>query len=328
MTGVTEFIERRKPAWDRLDRAVQQAAHGGIRRLPREELKALGPLYRRAAADLAYARLRGADARLIHYLNDLVTRAHGLLYSERGPGAARLWRFISVGFPQLLRRRRVYVLLAAAVFFLGGVVGAALTAYNPANGRIFLHERAEERDFYKDLPKTLKDEERPEDAANLMTHNTTVAVYAFAVGILGGFPTLILLFANGLPIGALAVLQHRIGYDLILWSFILPHGIPELSAIFIAGGAGMIIGHALVAPGELSRRDALTVAGRDAVRMLLGTVMLFIIAGFTESFVSPSSLPSWVRLSYAALMAAALAAYVRRGNLTPQPPLPRGEGCM
>jgi uncharacterized membrane protein SpoIIM required for sporulation len=315
MAGLTEFIERRQPGWDRLNDIVHRAAGaGGVRRLSREDLKALGPLYRRASSDLAYARLRGADAALVHYLNDLVTHAHGLLYAERGPGSARLWRFIALGFPRLLHRRRVYILLAFVFFVMGGVGGGVLTAHDAGNGRIFLGQRAEETDFYKDLPKTLKDAERPEDAAGLMTHNTSVAVYAFAVGILGGFPTLVLLFANGLPIGALAVLQHRAGYDQILWSFLLPHGVPELSAIFIAGGAGMVIGHALIAPGELSRRDALRLAGRDAVRLLLGTVLLFIVAGFTESFVSPTALPAAYKFAYAGLMAVALVAYVRRGT--------------
>jgi uncharacterized membrane protein SpoIIM required for sporulation len=101
-------------------------------------------------------------------------------------------------------------------------------------------------------------------AATLMQNNIRVAILAFAVGILGGFPTLLLLFYNGLPIGTLAVQQHNAGYALPFWSFIVPHGVPELTAIFIAGGAGMVIGHALVAPGELSRKDALIVAGRDA----------------------------------------------------------------
>ena len=312
---MSAFIEKRKPGWDSLSGILIKAGNAnGIRRLSRDELKTLGPLYRRAASDLAYVRLRGGDAKLILYLNDLVTRAHGLVYAERGPGTQRLLRFITTGFPRLLRRRGVYILLAAALFFVGGVIGAGLTAANPERGRIFLGERADETDFYKDLPKNQTPDKLPEMAATLMTHNTQVAVLAFAFGILGGVPTLYVMFMNGLPIGALAVLQHRVGYDVILWSFILPHGVPEISAICIAGGAGMMIGHALVAPGDLSRRDAIALAGRDAVRLLLGTVMLFILAGFTESFVSPSSLPAPVKFAYAALMATALTLYVRSGR--------------
>lgn len=310
-----DFIKRRKPAWDALSSLILRTGSvSGVRTLSRAELKTLGPLYRRTAADLAYARLRDADPNLVQYLNDLVLRAHGLLYAERGPGASQLKQFILVGFPRLLRKRRVYILLATLLFVLGGVIGAGLTIANPNNGHIFLGERADDVDFYKNLPVALTDPDRPADAVMLMQNNIGVAVKAFAFGILGGLPTLLILFVNGLPIGALAVLQHNVGYDVILWSFLLPHGVPELSAIFISGGAGMLIGHALVAPGELSRRDALVIAGRDAVRLLFGTVMLLIIAGFTESFISPTALPPWAKFTYAALAAIALGAYVRSGK--------------
>ena len=310
-----DFIKRRKPAWDALSALIlRTGTASGVRSLSRGELKTLGPLYRRTAADLAYARLRGADPTLVQYLNDLVLRAHGLLYAERGPGFTQLCQFIVTGFPRLLRKHRVYILLATLLFTLGGVVGAGVTIANPNNGHIFLGERADDVDFYKNLPKTLSDPERPTDAVMLMQNNIRVSILAFAVGVMGGIPTLVLLFYNGLPIGALAVLQHNVGYDVVLWSFLLPHGVPELSAIFIAGGAGMMIGHALVAPGELSHRDALVLAGRDAVRLLFGTVMLLIIAGFTESFISPTALPAWAKFTYAALAAVALGAYVRSGK--------------
>ena len=314
MAGITEFVERRKPSWDELSAILLRAgSKGSVRRLSRDDLKSIGPLYRRAASDLAYVRLRGGDSGVADYLNDLVTRAHGLLYADRGPGLLRLWQFVSLGFPRLIYRRRGYILAAFAVFLFGGFLGAALTIHDPTVGPVFLGERANDTDFYKDLPKHLTDGDRPTDAALLMTNNTKVAFLAFAFGVLGGFPTLFLLFYNGLPIGSLAVLQHRAGYDVILWSFLLPHGIPELSAIFIAGGAGMMLGHAIIAPGEYTRRDALTRAGHDAVRLILGTIGLFIIAGMIESFISPTALPPAFKFTFAALMAIAMTAYLRRG---------------
>lgn len=316
MAGITEFVTRRKPAWDRLSTLLARAGSGGVRSLSRDDLQAIGPLYRRTAADLAYARLRGADANLVASLNDLVGRAHGLLYAERGPGFLRLWGFIAVGFPRLIRQRRAYILLATAVFFLGGILGAGLTAANPKMLRVFVGERADDPGFYKNLD--IQDPSKPIFSAMLMQNNIRVAFLAFAVGMLGGFPTLLLLFYNGLPIGALAVQQHRFGYDLPFWSFILPHGITELTAIFIAGGAGMLVGHALIAPGELSRRDALTVAGRDAARLILGTILLFVVAGLIEAFISPTRLPPIVKLPFAALTAIALWAYFRAGR-TPTP---------
>ena len=326
MAGTTEWVARRKPAWDQLSLILGRAEAGGVRKLSRDDLRALGPLYRRGAADLAYARLRTGDHNLVQYLNDLVTRAHGLLYAERGPGFARLWRFIAVGFPRLLRARRVYVLLAAAMFLLGGLLSAGITLVNPEAIRIFLPDRADNPDFYKNLPEEIKDEDRPLFSAMLMANNIGVAIRAFAFGILGGFPTLLLLFYNGLPIGSLAVQQHNAGYNVILWSFLLPHGVPELTAIFIAGGAGMLLGHALIAPGELSRKDALIVAGRDAVRLLLGTVLLFILAGFIESFISPTDLPPAVKFTFAGLGALGMWWYFSRGKEAASPTILPGTG--
>lgn len=315
-----DFVTRRKPAWDELSRLLQRAGSvDGVRALGRNELKALGPLYRRAASDLAYARLRGADPTLILYLNDLVARAHGLLYADRGPGFGRLLRFLRAGFPRLLRRRRVTVLLAAAMVLFGATVAAVLVASNPNNLYIVVPAQfADNDDYYAEREKNpsynAPDEAKPAFAAGLMANNIGVAIKAFAAGALGGFPTLLLLFYNGMPLGGLAMQQHLHHRDLLFWSLILPHGIIEMTAIIIAGAAGMLIGRALVAPGELSRQDALTLAGRDAVRLLLGTVPMFIVAGFTESFITPSALPAWAKLSYAALTAAALWAYFRSGR--------------
>jgi Uncharacterized membrane protein len=311
--ALTEFVAKRKPAWDHLAAIVARAGsdRNGVRRLSREDLKALGSLYRRAANDLAYVRLRGGDPRLVDYLNDLVFRAHGLVYSERTPRSHNVLRFLLVEFPRLLRRRKRYIYAATLVFWFGFLVGAAMTTVNPDLIGVFLPSRADDVDFYKNLPTTISDEFKPTFAATLMANNIGVAFRAFAVGVLAGFPTLILLFANGLPIGSLAVQQHNAGYDVILWSFLLPHGVPELTAIFIAGGAGMLIGHALIAPGELPRKEALVVAGKDAIKLLLGTVVLFVIAGFIESFISPTDLPAPFKFAFAALMAVGLAAYFR-----------------
>ncbi len=323
MAALNDFVERRKPAWDDLNGIVSRASgNGGVRRLTRDELRKLGPLYRRAASDLSYIRMRGAEPPLIAYLNDLVTRSHGLLYAERGPGSARLWRFLAVGFPRLLYARRVYVLLAASMLLLGAVVAAGAVAYDPANLRLVVPAQFVDNDDYYAQREKNPEYDAPADAkpyfaAGLMANNIGVAIKAFAFGILGGFPTLLMLFYNGMPLGGLAMQQHVAGRDLLFWSLILPHGVIELTAIIIGGAAGMIIGHALIAPGERTRKDALVIAGRDAVRLLLGTVPLFIAAGFIESFVTPTALPSLLKLIFATGTALFLWGYFRSGHPTP-----------
>lgn len=289
-----------------------------MRALPRTDLKAIGPLYRRTASDLQYARLRGADDALIDYLNDLVLRAHGTLYAERGPGSSRLIQFIMGGFPRLLCRKRLYVLAAALMVLLGAVVAGVMVAVEPANLRIVVPGQFADNDQYyaereKNPAYDAPNEAKPAFAAGLMTHNIQVAILAFAAGTLGGFPSLYVLFQNGMPLGGLAMQQHLAGRDVLFWSLILPHGIIELTAIIIGGASGMVIGHALVAPGEYTRKEAFSRAGRDAVRMLLGTVPLFIAAGFIESFITPSALPKELKLGFAGLTAVFLIAYFRLG---------------
>ena len=312
MAATTEFVQRRKPAWDQLGAILSRAGSQGVRHLSRDDLRALGPLYRRAASDLAYARLRGADPNLIAFLNDLVGRAHGVLYAERGPGAMRFWRFVTHGFPRLVYHRRVYVLLALALFLLGGVVGAGMVAAKPSTLRILAPAQAEDPGYYAkveegDTPENIR-------SAFYMTHNTRVAVTAFAIGMLGGFPTLLILFINGLPIGALAVGQYQAGYAMAFWSFVSPHGATELMAIFVAGGAGMMVGHALVAPGELSRRDAMAVAGRDAGRLLVGAALMLVVAGIIEGTLSPSVLPRPFKIGFGILMLIGVFAYFSTGR--------------
>lgn len=318
--ALNSWIETHKPTWDNLARIINTVGTGqnGIRRLSRADLKALGSLYRRTAADYSYARLRGADPSLVSYLNDLVTRAHGTVYAQKSPGWAKLWEFVSVGFPQMLRRRKAYVYAAAAMMLLGVIVSAVMVAVEPANLRLVVPAQFADNDSYyaereANPQYNAPDEEKPAFAAGLMTHNIQVAILAFAFGTLGGFPTLWVMFSNGMPLGGLAMQQHLAGRDVLFWSLILPHGVIELTAIIISGAGGMIIGHALVAPGERSRKEALAIAGRDAVRLLLGTVPLFIAAGFIESFITPSALPKELKLGFAALTAIFLVSYFQSG---------------
>ena len=319
MTGMTEFIEGRKAGWDRLSVLLAKVGNGGLRELSPDDLRSIGPLYRRATADLAYARLRGADDSVISYLNNLVTRTHGLLYSEKNPGSLRLWNFYGVGFPRLVRKHRGILFAAMAMFALGALLAGGLVAANPANVRAVVPQQFVDNDTYykerQDNPAYgAPDEDKPVFSAMLMQNNLRVGILSFAVGILGGFPTLLIMISNGMPLGALAMQQHQAGRDLLFWSLILPHGVFEITGIIIEGAAGMLIGRALIAPRELSRQDAVALAGRDAVRLLLGTVPLTLAAGVIESFITPTNLPPYAKLLFAAFTVVLLVAYFNAGK--------------
>ena len=154
-------------------------------------------------------------------------------------------------------------------------------------------------------------------SSQLMTHNTSVGIVAFATGITIVLPIYFML-SNGFVLGALIAVVQPTHHLASMWAGILPHGICELSAIFIDGGAGLCIGWALIAPGDYSRKDALVIAGRDACKMVVGTIPLFIIAGIIEGNVSHSSLPHFVKFTLAAAQFAALMFYIY-GSRSPTP---------
>ena len=155
-------------------------------------------------------------------------------------------------------------------------------------------------------------------SSSLMTHNTTVGLTAFATG-LSLIAPLMLMFQNGAMIGALTALVQPTGHLSSLWAGLLPHGVCELSATFICGGAGLCLGWALISPGRHSRKEALLANGRDACKLMVGTVPLWITAGILEGNVSHSTLPHWAKFGLAGIQAAALLVYIYGSRPRPAP---------
>lgn len=325
------FINKKRASWERLSLIIERTKNGGLRRLSPEELPALGALYRRAAADLSYARAQGANPNLVLYLNELVGNAHGVLYQEDSGGWSRIAGFLAFGLPAVLRRRMPFVVVATLVSVLGAWLAYALVHQDPRHVSLFLPEQF--RDSFDGWKRGFADHgdisagEGITFSSQLMTNNTQVGIIAFATGITILLP-IYLLLQNGGTMGALIAVVQPTHHLTSMWAGILPHGVCELSAIFICGGAGLCIGWALIAPGERSRKDALVVAGKDACKMMVGTIPLFIIAGIIEGNVSHSSLPHFVKFTLAAVQFIALMFYIygsrplteQAGSRRTQPP--------
>lgn len=318
------FINKKRTNWERLSLIVERTKSVGLNRLSREELPALGSLYRRAAADLAYARQQGANPNLVLYLNELVGNAHGVIYAEESGGWGRIFRFFAAGLPAVLRRRMPFVLTSFGIFLLGLFISYALVHKNDAYLSLFMPE--EFRSSFDAWKQGFADKGgvEPDNIATsgwLMTHNTEVAIASFAMGItLIG--TIFLMFSNGTPIGALIAVVQPTGYLASMWAGLLPHGVWELSATFIAGGAGLSIGWSLVAPGRHTRKDALILAARDACKMMVGTVPMLIIAGILEGNLSHTALPHWFKFGLSAAEFCFIAFYIY-GARSPRPaPVP------
>jgi uncharacterized membrane protein SpoIIM required for sporulation len=291
------FIAEHRQSWNELSDLIQRAGRG-VRRLSGEELLQLGQLYLAAMSDLATARRDFPTDSVTDYLNDLVARAHPILYRQRSTSAQRIGRFVRYGFPTAYRHAGIYTAIAFAVFALSSVISGLLVLIHPSLADTFLPGEAQQlRAIMSQHHLWMKQNtaNSPVAANFIMLNNIQVAILAFALGVLLGVPTILILIENGINIGVVAAMVHQYGLDGGLWSFVFPHGFIELSVIFMAGGAGMMIGDSILRPGALRRRDALVRAARTAAQILVGGACLLVLAGTIEGFFSPSDAPDWLK---------------------------------
>jgi uncharacterized membrane protein SpoIIM required for sporulation len=305
------FIERRKTNWRRLEELLNRARGvRGVRRLGRDEVRELGRAYRRAASDLAIARVESRDQRLINYLNNLVIRTHSLIYRAQSRGASTIFRFYRSEFPAVFRRTSRYTLaiflifVALAIFSFGATWRDDEFVDFAYVGRQLLVEIRANRMWTDDLNK-----QAPFGAAYIMTNNIGVGLKTFALSIIPIVGTVEVLRPSAMQFGAINALVVKYKMHRALWSFVAAHGVLELTAIFIAGGAGLMIGLAIVAPGERTRRDALLESGGLAIKLLAGCIPMLIIAGLIEAFISPTPIHPGYKIAVSAVTGIALAIY-------------------
>lgn len=269
-------------------------------------------MYRQTAADLSTAREDPGSAPLAQYLNQLLGRAHNLIYAGRRSRPAGILHFYAYTFPRVFRKTAAYTAAAVALFLVGAASGILLAAADPGFERFFLGgkmmDTIERREMWTHGIVAIK----PFASSAIMTNNLAVAFAAFAMGILAGVGTLYMMVFNGVILGVVATACHRAGMSLALWSFIAPHGVLELPAIFIAGGAGLLLARGIIVPGTLPRRDAIADAGSEAVRLFLGVIPLLVVAGLIEGFVSPTAVEPFVKLLIGGALFVLFAAYVFR----------------
>jgi uncharacterized membrane protein SpoIIM required for sporulation len=302
------WLEKRKSHWVRLEQLLEQSRKQSLKSLTRSELQELGLLYRQAAADLSALREDPTAQYYARSLNLLLARAHNTIYSgEKSTPLRSVLHFYRYTYPEIFRRQLPLVMAAFLIFAAGAVAGLLLSMTRPDFIREFLGpqmmESLERHEMWTRSVVTVK----PAAASGIMTNNMTVAFLAFAFGItagLGGISwalfsiplpdTVTLLFLNGMMLGVVGAGCWFYNLSLSLWSFVAPHGVLELPAIFIAGAAGLMIAKAILFPGLLSRRDSLALHGLEAVKLLVGVIPILIVAGTIEGFVSPSGLrPAW-----------------------------------
>lgn len=306
----TRWLEKRKPYWAKLEVLLNQSSKSGLKSLSRSDLQELSLLYRQTAADLAAIREDRGSVHYARYVNQLLVRAHNTIYSGHRASPKAVISFFTKTYPAAFRRHLRHVALAIAIFAIAGLVGAVITYQNPDfKVKLLGPQMVETIDRHQMWTHSIVGI-KPVASSAIMTNNMSVGFTTFALGITAGLGTIYMMAFNGLLIGVIGVACYFSGMSLQLWSFVAPHGVLELPAIFIAGGAGLRIAQGLLFPGTLPRRDSVARAGSEAVQLLLGTIPILIIAGIIEAFVSPTGLAVPLKFSMAAALLVLLNVYL------------------
>jgi uncharacterized membrane protein SpoIIM required for sporulation len=289
-----QFYLSRLADWQQLTKLLDKSQQ--MNQLSPAEVQQMGLLYRSVTSDLALAQREFPGHQVTTFLNQLVARGHATIYQGEPLAMSRLKHYLLVGLPATFRESLPFMITAALLLIVPAVIAGFLTNWQPDASTWLLPANVQElRPLIEDqeLWTNIPVEERPYVSAFLMTNNIRVSFMAFGGGITAGLFSLYILIFNGLLLGGITGLTAHYGVGFELWTFVIGHGVIELSAIFIAGGSGLMLGWAIIQPGLLKRGDALMLAGRKAVKLIIGCVPILILAGLIEGFISPNENIPW-----------------------------------
>lgn len=350
-----KFIQERRPYWKQFEALLEDASRKSIPKLPASEISNFSKLLREVSHDLATIRSRGWGHELTSYLNDLVARGHNKFYSAPSGNLGNVYHYLAVEFPRLFRANIGYFITACLLFFLPLGISWAVVQNNPSlanrvipeemkaqfdsmygeGGGLDNGESAETEESSEAPTEEGSEEEEPDDDAPLggygeqratmagfyINNNVGIALKCFALGILLGIGTVYTLLFNGIFLGAVSGYIVSQGNGDRFLSFVISHGSFELTAIAVAGGAGLMLGNALIHPGQRTRFQSLQVRGLEAVQIAGGAAVMLIVAAFIEAFWSPADIPSIVKYSVGTVLW--LIVFVYLGFAGMQSDLPR-----
>ncbi|MBS0266688.1 MAG: stage II sporulation protein M [Planctomycetes bacterium] len=323
-----KFVAKRSVSWRRFEKLLDRLDTISLRKFSPADTAEFSRLFRELCYDLSLIQSRDWGRGLVSYLNDLVSRGHNAFYSSPPGNLAHVVQFLLVGFPRLFRKNIGYFLTAAILFFGPlGITWGVVQHDTTLASRVIPPEQLKMYEKMYSDPDTSSSKEDDEDeeddgsgtkdwrkdpnfmdqrslmAGFYINHNTTIALLCFARGILLAVGTIYTLIENGIAIGATAGYLIGTGHSDRFLSFVVSHGSFELTAIAVAGGAGLMLGNAIVHPGQRSRLEALRVRGLEAIQIACGAAAMLFIAALIEGFWSPAvSIPNSVKYAGGAIL--------------------------
>jgi len=297
------FVAAHQAEWSRLEYLARHGSSGGA------EADEILDLYQRVATHLSVVRSSAPDPSLVAYLSSLLARARTRSAGTRSVAWSDLGGFFTRTFPAALYRTRLWWILTALVNVGAAVLIGWWFLSHPQFESSLMSPAQIDRLVNTDFENYYSDFAASHFAALVWTHNAWLTAICIALGVLGA-PVVYLLFENVLNLGLIGAVMINHDRGALFFGLILPHGLLELTAVFVAGATGLRLFWAWIDPGPRTRSRALAEEGRSAIAVALGLVVVLAVSGVVEAFVTPSPLPTWARIGIGVLVEVAFLTYV------------------
>ncbi|MGD8148529.1 stage II sporulation protein M [Ornithinimicrobium sp. Y1694] len=288
------LVGRRQGEWRRLDDLSRR------RRLTGAQADELLEGYQRAATDLSVVRSTAPDDGVVRHLSMVIARARGRASRVPTFSWVGIGRFLAEDFPAALYRLRWWWGITAVVNVVVGLALGWWLFHNPVVENSLISAEEVDQLVQSDFESYYSEHAASSFSTLVWVNNAWVAARCIGMGVLG-FPVIWLLWQNIANVAIIGSLMHRHGRADAFWGLLTPHGLLELMAIFVAAGVGLRLFWSWVAPGRRTRLASLAAEGRTAAGVALGLVLVLLISGVIEGFVTPSPLPTWARVGIGVL---------------------------
>ncbi|GFG65938.1 hypothetical protein MKUB_34280 [Mycobacterium kubicae] len=302
---VDAFLLTHRATWDRLDQLIKRR-----RSLSGAEVDELVELYQRVSTHLSMLRSVSSDSLVVGRLSSLVARARSAVTGAHAPLSSTFVRFWTVSFPVVAYRTWRWWLATAVVFFAVVVVMGFWVAGSPEVQSLVGTPTDIDELVNHDVKSYYSEHPAAAFALQVWVNNSWVAAKCIAMSVVLGLPIPVVLFQNAANLGVIGGLMFQAGKGGLLLGLLLPHGLLELTAVFLAGASGMRLGWSVIAPGDRPRGQVLAEQGRGVASVAVGLVAVLLVAGLIEAMVTPSPLPTFVRVGIGVLAEAAFLSYV------------------